>query len=398
MREKVVRVEPEPESRKLSAAPRDRQGPHCGYPSILGVPGLRQLQRLCGNAATVQLMQARDRKLASSVTVQRDVPEPSSTDWDDYVKSRQQLDEFIQRAPKALRGHRATTGNGEFDVTYHPEDSRLEVTIPCAFKFLPREKVDLIPTRPGTPPLVKNVLVGWSASEQQEWKAKFFETCRSVWSGQFTLYCQRRWWEALIAVVDIHFVERAAPQGVMASKDDDPVTSGKPAVPTALEIDPDTLAENGISGRSGKLSEDSILPSKAPGNEGHITAAHEAGHMFGLGDEYVMTPGLVATASAQQRQNFVHLANTPEAKHSPLVEAEFGKKVLKADTELQAIMSRGMKVLPQHGVTFLEALNELTVSWCHWSLSPAEKTPVPSDPNQPGPGDFPQPSGDVRPA
>jgi hypothetical protein len=88
------------------------------------------------------------------------------------------------------------------------------------------------------------------------------------------------------------------------------------------------------------------------------TAAHEFGHMLGLGDEYEL-PG-----------------ESAEAAHSQLVEREFGYPVPRMpagreDQFRESIMysSEEGKVLPEHGVIFLEAMRKIT-RIPYWSLKP----------------------------
>jgi hypothetical protein len=88
------------------------------------------------------------------------------------------------------------------------------------------------------------------------------------------------------------------------------------------------------------------------------TASHEFGHMLGLGDEYEL-PG-----------------ESAEAAHSQLVEREFGYPVPRMpagreDQFRESIMysSEQGKVLPEHGVIFLEAMRKIT-RIPYWSLKP----------------------------
>lgn len=83
------------------------------------------------------------------------------------------------------------------------------------------------------------------------------------------------------------------------------------------------------------------------------TAAHEAGHMFGLGDEYV---------EEAPEKRFAPKFEGDEARHHGDVEATMGTEV--ADEHLvrnsDSIMSQGSEVKPGHYVYFLRALNTIT--------------------------------------
>jgi hypothetical protein len=86
------------------------------------------------------------------------------------------------------------------------------------------------------------------------------------------------------------------------------------------------------------------------------TAAHEFGHMLGLGDEYELPD------------------EPPQAAHSQLVESEFGYPVPRTgagreDRFKESIMystEEGI-VLPEHGVIFLEAMKKIT-GIPYWTL------------------------------
>ena len=86
----------------------------------------------------------------------------------------------------------------------------------------------------------------------------------------------------------------------------------------------------------------------------HNVAAHEAGHMFGLGDEYVRESNLMDDETPK------FLGDKPS--HYDLVEKYMGKdeaeQLLIVNNE--SIMSEGNTVMKGHYVTFLLALNKLT--------------------------------------
>ncbi len=65
--------------------------------------------------------------------------------------------------------------------------------------------------------------------------------------------------------------------------------------------------------------------------------------------------------------------------HSKLVQAEFGKGVLRGKDN--RIMSHGNRVDPEHGVTFLEALRAVT-GMKEWGFAPkvAATEPAPEEP------------------
>ena len=113
------------------------------------------------------------------------------------------------------------------------------------------------------------------------------------------------------------------------------------------------------------------------GDGGHVTvgtgaaqtvAAHEAGHMFGLDDEYTGAGDYNAGKKTE------HTDIAAAAGHTGAMHA-------KSD----AIMSGGKEVKPHHYVTFLDALKQVSAMQ-EWDYGPAQKVNPPS-----GVGDFPVP-------
>lgn len=112
-------------------------------------------------------------------------------------------------------------------------------------------------------------------------------------------------------------------------------------------------------------------------------AEHEAGHMFGLGDEYATGAGSMITGTGG--------AAGDTARHDDLVK-EMGLDGAVHENN-DGIMSLGSIVRPQHYATFYWALGELT--GISWALGP----PVPVLPPGAGQlGDFPTPDRDTATA
>lgn len=99
-------------------------------------------------------------------------------------------------------------------------------------------------------------------------------------------------------------------------------------------------APGAIVGLAG-LSE--TRPAKPPEQ---LTFAHEIGHIFGLGDEYI----------EEGKQSY---ARGRPTEHSALAKAILGKNVTHGDDK-NSIMASGNEIRPEHGVTFLEALQKVT--------------------------------------
>jgi hypothetical protein len=106
-----------------------------------------------------------------------------------------------------------------------------------------------------------------------------------------------------------------------------------------------------------------------------VIAAHEAGHMFGLGDEYT----LPITGTGKARGTAID-ANLGPDQGLPGAVAE----------NSDSIMSVGNAVKPQHYATFLEALKHVT-GMSEWAFGPPNAVlppgvdgPLPQRPRAPG--------------
>jgi hypothetical protein len=104
-------------------------------------------------------------------------------------------------------------------------------------------------------------------------------------------------------------------------------------------------------------------------------AAHEAGHMFGLDDEYTGT-GAYAPGKKTEHTDMAAAAGHTGAMHA------------KSDS----IMSEGSVVRPHHYVTFLDALKQVS-GMPDWDYGAPKPVPEPS-----GMGDFPTPTPGQEPA
>ena len=100
-------------------------------------------------------------------------------------------------------------------------------------------------------------------------------------------------------------------------------------------------------------------------------AAHEAGHMFGLDDEYT-GGGAYGAGKKTEHTDFAAAAGHTGAMHA------------KSDS----IMSEGSVVRPHHYVTFLDALKQVS-GMPDWDYGAAKPVKEPD-----GMGDFPTPGAD----
>lgn len=261
-----------------------------------------------------------------------------------------ELQNFKTNPPAPLKHFRPSTGVGDFNVRYDPGNN-LFIDVHCYFNFVPGEQLffilrsgKAIPTDKyhysAEDPAVKTEsrLGVWTAEDESNWKNSFFQAVKSKWSNRFRFYCTKPGWEELKPEAIVTFDE----------------------APHLPNVAPDPQDKNfSITVKKGALAAGSKgIAHVTPGNltslaewDSDDTKAHEAGHMLGLGDEY-----------EDSKQ-------PPEAAHSALVEAEFGSKVIRGQGDKNSIMKAGDQVLPEHGVTMLEALKAITKldQWSHTS-------------------------------
>jgi hypothetical protein len=316
------------------------------------------LQQGAGNAATVRML-ARWPVLTGIDQAER------------YKAGRAAYEQFVSTGPRKKESFGPSTGSGVFDVELDPP--LLILTVKCKFQYVPGSAAQF--------PKAKPEDLTWKKGEPETFEKAWFQAVNDFWKGGiFKFNCQRTGWEDLRAIV----------LPVFAPVDDKPhytctISKTPPGAGSFFRSDV-TRATWTVSGggkvetsHSGSASFGSrdLEYFKKPGGK-QRTAVHEAGHMLGLGDEYIDTA-------------VGHTAGK-EASHSKLVEKQLGYKVVYGDTE--SIMSGGEKVLEQHSVTFREAL-EAVSGITEWSLQP--KLPNPGiDPNTVEP--TPVPSGKSAPA
>lgn len=269
---------------------------------------LLQLQRSAGNAAVARAILARQ----------------ADADREAFVNRLWLKEKF-----------RPSTGGGKFDVLFDPAAGRLTIVVRCKFWFAD-----------GDPALWEDEEEAgpdphlWGPSEIMQWKADFKRRVSNHWSGKHTFHCTRDGWEDLAATVRVRFIETEEEDAyyvLNVSKIPELGDTRKSRVKRPSK-------KHGKPGQATLDSEDLVQ------YEGQTPAYHEAGHMLGLGDEY---PGKKFKGKAPS--------------HSKLVEAEFGKGVLRGKDN--RIMSHGNEVAPEHGVTFLEGLRAAT-HMKEWSFTP----------------------------
>ena len=285
--------------------------------------GVLALQRTAGNAAVARAVLARRFDRAA---------------YEKAMAERRRFTAFTWEE----KSHRPTTGSGNFDALYEPKQGTLTITVKCKFIFVAGSESDWEDAEPeeGGP--------AWSKAEKKAWRQEFTRKVSAFWSDKFVFHCTRPWWEDLRAVVKVRFV-------AVRDKSDAHYVVRVRKIP---EMD-DRRSKVRRPKKHGKSSVAFLDSQDLVDYEGQVPAYHEAGHMLGLGDEYVKKKK----------------PNEP-VSHEKLVQAEYGHPVRRASDD--RLMASGNRIIPEYGVTFLETLRHITGE--PWSHKPKTPAPVLSDP------------------
>ncbi|WP_446375174.1 eCIS core domain-containing protein [Coleofasciculus sp. E2-BRE-01] len=281
--------------------------------------------------------------------------------WEDYQDAVQERKDFTGQKHTA-QNFQSTTRLGLFDVIYNPATGELKIVCKCKFNFINGSATEFPSASPED--------LSWETDKgaKKTWKQNFLSACSNAWSGNHTFYCQKDWWESLQASVTVDFKE--------VSKDEHFALDIK-KIPTrefsrsgVYRPTPRPFGLPGYNPGRGEFDSEDLTEVNKPGGR-QSAAVHEAGHMLGLDDEY----------------------GTGTPSHSDLVESEFGHGVARGSDG--RIMSGGMDIQPEHGVTFLEALKKAT-DMSEWSTTQKEPKPIPPNPSLMNMGDFPEPNSDTK--
>jgi len=284
------------------------------------------------------------------------------TEWSDYQHALDNLHAFSAQ-PHTASNFQPSTGLGLFDVTYTPSAGSLEIVCKCKFNFVNGVATEY----PGATPADLN----WTPEQKKTWTANYLSTVNGAWSGHHTFHCHKDWWESLSGTVAVHFVEADSAEQFVLDVTKIPKGEFRRSNVSA----PSVGTFGGVTPGHGEFDSEDLSSVGKPGGT-QTPAAHEAGHMLGLDDEY-------------------NTGETGAPSHSADVEKEFGHEVKRgADGR---IMSGGMDILPEHGVTFLEAIKKAT-DMEEWATEAKPPRAAPPDPSLRNVGDFPPPPSDNVPA
>ena len=262
--------------------------------------------------------------------------------WEDYEDALDDRAEFTAEAHE-VEDFQSATRIGMFDAAYDAVAGVLTATVRCHFDFRDGNTADF----PGS----TEADVTWSDAAEDRWKTSWLTQSNQTWSGRHTFFCQEDWWEDMTSTVAVNFVESddsphydldvtMIPSGRFAQSS---VGTGRPGGPFGL----------GRRAGQGTFDSEDLTPTAKPGGT-QIGANHEAGHMLGLDDEYGI--------------------GTPD--HGGMVQDVLGHGVTRGSDD--RIMSGGMVVQPEHGVTFIAALRAATDK--RWAFAARPPRPAPTDP------------------
>jgi hypothetical protein len=264
------------------------------------------------------------------------------------------------------------TGTGHFDaVEYNTEDQLLTITVRPNFQF-PAFNLNEYPYEMRSDPEFARQAKAQHELKKEAFKLSFTRQTEA-WGGNHIFYCHEQPLKGRRANVRVEV--DLVPAGDKESQtyvtivERNPTSDGAEARTGAHtgsivvqwdegytdRYDPNrnTMVPESVGPPLDLIGEAGGPHAKMP--ESQLTLMHEMGHVFGLGDEYVST----------KKAGYARGAPT---EHSKLAKEMLNKGVVHGGND-ESIMALGNKILPQHGVTFLDALRKVT--GLRWEFEPA---------------------------
>lgn len=324
------------ERRSAQARDAARQTPAAPVPDALwaclssagnaAFAGRTPLPRTLGRTPAVEADLELQRALAGTLAREEAAAaDPAASPADPAARERA---DFLASCPRLIADHQPSTHFGQFDVRLEPPHMTLTVKvrfIPMGGRWDPEDLQVKLP------------------AFQQEW----LQTASGFWRpGLFTFWSQRPGWEdiSVSVIPEFRIAEPGEKEHVLIEVTNTDKNHGREH---HSKIDNQRhVADFGTN--------DNQVRQHEKGNRS--TTAHEAGHLLGLGEEYV--DGGAETTNI-------------EASHSKLTQRQFGHKVHLGKTD--SVMSSGGRLLPQHSVTMREALDRAATPFTDWGLRPAAR-------------------------
>jgi hypothetical protein len=265
------------------------------------------------------------RAIAGTLAREGAPADPAAAPADPAARERA---DFLASCPRLIADHQPSTHVGRFDIRLEPPHMTLTVKvrfIPMGGRWDPDDLQVKLP------------------AFQREW----LQTASGFWRpGLFTFWSQRPGWEdvSVSVIPEFRIAEPGEKEHVLievTNTDDNHGREHHSAVDNRRHVADFGTNDNQVrQHEKGKRS----------------TTAHEAGHLLGLGEEYV--DGGVETTNV-------------EASHSKLAQRQLGHPVHLGKTD--SVMSSGGRLLPQHSVTMREALERAAAPFVEWGLTPAAR-------------------------
>ncbi len=230
--------------------------------------------------------------------------------------------------------YRPASGSGLFDVHVNPLTGRLSINTRVSFNFISGSQAAFSGLQGQT--------FWWTQDEKDQYREEFMRLVEDSWSGHFHFVHPQLPGERVFTAVDLiespdfHYRLHVTkiPQGDFRG-----------SAVTHYNINGQAMRNRGT--HYARLDSEDVNFTNKGVSDDQSGAVHEYGHMVGLGDEYPIGNGNI--------------------RHATLVQNMLGQNITQAKSN--NVMSYGNTILPQHYVTFLDALRNAT-NMSAWTFAP----------------------------